>query len=428
MFKIPQILAFLLVLGASLAISRVPAEAGYAHFIYDVKSGKVLASENADDINHPASLTKMMTLYMTFEALREGRLKWDQDIPMTPNAASKIPSKLGVAAGRTITVREAVNGMIVRSANDAAATMGDYLGGSEDRFGEMMTRKARALGMSRTVFRNASGLPDDSQVTTARDMAQLALALIRDFPREYQLFSARNMEFRGKRLRGHNNLMYRYPGMDGVKTGFTNASGYNIASAVTIDGRRVIGVVMGGKSARKRDDQMAALLDRYVPGNNAASGGLVAFETQKRPAEDTVPLAFATPSPRKEITLGTTPKAALANLYAAPPNAVPRTAPVPTAPSRVASSQVMAPQQPAGSLWRIQIAAAASRDQASALLEKAMPLLTQGYGRVAPSVESYADSGKEVFRARFVGFADGDAASRACSTLQAKAITCFVVR
>ncbi len=428
MFKIPQILAFLLVLGASLAISRVPAEAGYAHFIYDVKSGKVLASENADDINHPASLTKMMTLYMTFEALREGRLKWDQDIPMTPNAASKIPSKLGVAAGRTITVREAVNGMIVRSANDAAATMGDYLGGSEDRFGEMMTRKARALGMSRTVFRNASGLPDDSQVTTARDMAQLALALIRDFPREYQLFSARNMEFRGKRLRGHNNLMYRYPGMDGVKTGFTNASGYNIASAVTIDGRRVIGVVMGGKSARKRDDQMAALLDRYVPGNNAASGGLVAFETQKRPAEDTVPLAFATPSPRKEITLGTTPKAALANLYAAPPNAVPQTAPVPTAPSRVASSQVVAPQQPAGSLWRIQIAAAASRDQASALLEKAMPLLTQGYGRVAPSVESYADSGKEVFRARFVGFADGDAASRACSTLQAKAITCFVVR
>ncbi|CDZ25197.1 D-alanyl-D-alanine carboxypeptidase [Neorhizobium galegae bv. officinalis] len=427
MFRIQQILAFLLVLGASLAVGGT-AEAGYAHFIYDVKSGKVLASESADEINHPASLTKMMTLYMTFEALREGRLKWDQDIPMTPNAASKIPSKLGVPAGRTITVREAVNGMIVRSANDAAATMGDYLGGSEDRFGEMMTRKARALGMSRTVFRNASGLPDASQVTTARDMAQLALALIRDFPREYQLFSARNMEFRGKRLRGHNNLMYRYPGMDGVKTGFTNASGYNIASAVTIDGRRVIGVVMGGKSARKRDDQMAALLDRYVPGNNAASGGLVAFETQKRPAEDTLPLAFATPSPRKEITLGVAPKTALANLYATPRATVPNTAPAPTAPSRTASSQTMAPPQPAGSLWRIQIAAAASRDQASALLEKAMPLLAQGYGRVAPSVESYAEGGKEIFRARFAGFADGDAATRACSALQAKAITCFVVR
>lgn len=424
MFRIPQILAFLLVLGASLAISRVPAEAGYAHFIYDVKSGKVLASENADEINHPASLTKMMTLYMTFEALREGRLKWDQDIPVTPNAASKIPSKLGVPAGRTITVREAVNGMIVRSANDAAAAMGDYFGGSEERFGEMMTRKARALGMSRTVFRNASGLPDDSQVTTARDMAQLALALIRDFPREYQLFSQKNMEFRGKRLRGHNNLMYRYPGMDGVKTGFTNASGYNIASAVTIDGRRVIGVVMGGKTARKRDDQMAALLDRYVPGNNnAASGGLVAYETQKRPAEDTMPLAFATPSPRKEITLGVTPKTALANLYATPQATVPN-----TAPSRTASSQAVTPPQPAGSVWRIQIAAAASRDQASALLEKAVPVLAQGYGRVTPSVESYADGGRQIFRARFVGFADGDSAARACSALQAKAITCFVVR
>ncbi|MCQ1836023.1 D-alanyl-D-alanine carboxypeptidase [Neorhizobium galegae] len=422
-----QILAFLLVLGASLAVSRT-AEAGYAHFIYDVKSGKVLASESADEINHPASLTKMMTLYMTFEALREGRLKWDQDIPMTPNAASKIPSKLGVPAGRTITVREAVNGMIVRSANDAAATMGDYLGGSEDRFGEMMTRKARALGMSRTVFRNASGLPDDSQVTTARDMAQLAIALIRDFPREYQLFSARNMEFRGKRLRGHNNLMYRYPGMDGVKTGFTNASGYNIASAVTIDGRRVIGVVMGGKTARKRDDQMAALLDRYVPGNNAASGGLVAFETQKRPAEDTLPLAFATPSPRKEITLGVTPKTAIANLYATPRANVPNAVPSPTAPSRTASSQAMTPPQSGGSVWRIQIAAAASRDQASALLEKAVPLLTQGYGGVTPSVESSADGGKQIYRARFVGFADGDSATRACSVLQAKAISCFVVR
>ncbi|WP_152564215.1 D-alanyl-D-alanine carboxypeptidase [Neorhizobium vignae] len=422
-----QILAFLLVLGASVAVSRT-AEAGYAHFIYDVKSGKVLASENADEINHPASLTKMMTLYMTFEALREGRLKWDQDIPMTPNAASKIPSKLGVPAGRTITVREAVNGMIVRSANDAAATMGDYLGGSEDRFGEMMTRKARALGMSRTVFRNASGLPDDSQVTTARDMAQLALALIRDFPREYQLFSARNMEFRGKRLRGHNNLMYRYPGMDGVKTGFTNASGYNIASAVTIDGRRVIGVVMGGKTARKRDDQMAALLDRYVPGNNAASGGLVAFETQKRPAEDTMPLAFATPSPRKEITLGVAPKTVIANLYATPRATVPDTVPSPTAPSRTASSQTMTPPQPAGAAWRIQIAAATSRDQASALLEKAVPLLAQGYGRLTPSVESYADGGKQIYRARFAGFADGDSATRACSVLQAKAISCFVVR
>jgi len=402
MFRIPQILAFLLLLNAFFLVSRMPAEAGYAHFIYDARSGRVLASENADVPNHPASLTKMMTLYLTFEALRDGRLGWDQEIVMTPNAARKIPSKLGVPAGRTITVREAVLGMVVRSANDAAAAMADHLAGSEERFGQMMTKRARALGMTRTVFRNASGLPDDAQVTTARDMAMLALALIRDFPQEYQLFSLKNMEFRGKRLRGHNNLMYRYPGMDGIKTGFINASGYNIASAVNIDGRRVIGVVLGGKTARKRDDRMAELLDQYVPGSGAGSGGLVAFELQKRPGAGAVPLPFATP--RKEITLAN-----------------------PSAAAAVASLGATS-SEPVGPFWRIQIAAAGSRDAASAMLEKALPLLSDGFGRVAPSVESYADGGKEYFRARFVGFADQNAAIRACSVLQTKSISCFVVR
>ena len=406
MSRIAHVLAFLFLVGASLAMSRTPAEAGYAHFIYDAQSGKVLASENADVINHPASLTKMMTLYMTFEALKQGRLEWDQQIVMTPNAASKIPFKLGVKAGQTLTVREAVLAMAVRSANDAAAAMADHLGGSEERFGMMMTQKARQLGMTRTVFRNASGLPDDDQVTTARDMGMMALALIRDFPREYQLFSMRAFEFRGKRIRGHNNLMYRYPGMDGVKTGYIRASGFNIASAVNINGRRVIGVVLGGKSARKRDDQMAALLDKYVPGaGTPAADGLIALENQgKRPAESAAPLAFA--APRKEISLGAPPaRVSIANLYAAP-----------------------TPREPVGPLWQIQIAAAGSRDAASAMLEKAVPLLATDFGRIAPSVESYAEAGKEYFRARFVGFADQNAAARACSVLQAKAVNCFVVR
>lgn len=406
MSRIAHALAFLFLVGASLAMSRTPAEAGYAHFIYDAQSGKVLASENADVINHPASLTKMMTLYMTFEALKQGRLDWDQQIVMTANAASKIPFKLGVKAGQTLTVREAVLAMAVRSANDAAAAMADHLGGTEERFGMMMTQKARALGMTRTVFRNASGLPDDSQVTTARDMGMMALALIRDFPREYQLFSMRAFEFRGKRIRGHNNLMYRYPGMDGVKTGYIRASGFNIASAVNINGRRVIGVVLGGKSARRRDDQMAALLDKYVPGAGTPSaGGLIALESkEKRPAESAAPLAFA--APRKEISLGTPPaRVSIANLYAAP-----------------------TPQKPVGPLWQIQIAAAGDRETASAMLEKALPLLTTDFGRIAPSVESYAEAGKEYFRARLVGFADQNTATRACSVLQAKAVNCFVVR
>lgn len=406
MYRMPRAFAFLLLLNAFLLTGRT-AEAGYAHYIYDVKSGKVLASDGADEINHPASLTKMMTLYITFEALRSGRLKWDQNIMITPNAASKIPSKLGVKAGRTITVREAVMGMVIRSANDAAAAMGDHLGGSEERFAAFMTQRARKLGMSRTVFRNASGLPDDEQVTTARDMAVLALALIRDFPREYQLFSQKNMEFRGKRLRGHNNLMYRYPGMDGVKTGFTNASGYNIASAVNINGRRVIGVVMGGKSARKRDDRMAELLDQYVPGQAAPEGGLVALGDQKRPAEGSMPLAFATPTPRKDVIVAT-----------------------PAAPARASlgGNLYAVPQARTVQTVRIQIAAAGSLQQASDMLGKAIPILSRDFAGVTPSVESYSDKGKEFFRARVAGFADGDTASRACSALQAKSINCFVVR
>jgi serine-type D-Ala-D-Ala carboxypeptidase (penicillin-binding protein 5/6) len=419
MFRISRIAAWLVLVGATLAFGRA-AQADYAHFIYDVKSGKVLTQDGSDELNHPASLTKMMTLYMTFEALRDRRISWDQDILITPNAASKIPSKLGVPEGKTITVREAVMGMIVRSANDAAAAMGDYLGGTEERFGEMMTKRARALGMSRTVFRNASGLPDDAQVTTARDMAVLALALIRDFPREYALFSEKNMQFRGKRLRGHNNLMYRYPGMDGVKTGYIKASGFNIASAVNINGRRYIGVVMGGKTARIRDDRMAALLDQYVPGNGAPSdGALVAFEEQKRPGEGTAAIAMAaqaqtpTPTPRKEITLGTAAapaRASMTNLYA------------------TAQPQQPMVQQPVGPVVGVQIAAAGTRDAATALLQQALPVLSGDYGRLAPSVESYAEGGKQYFRARLLGFADAGAAGRACAALQAKSMNCFVVR
>ncbi|HWU60510.1 MAG TPA: D-alanyl-D-alanine carboxypeptidase family protein, partial [Ensifer sp.] len=245
---------------ASTLLAAQPAAAGYAHFVLDANTGKVLASENADTLNHPASLTKMMTLYMTFEAIHAGRIGWDTRIPMTSRAAHVIPLKLGVRAGQSLTVREAVLGMIVLSANDAAETMCDYLAGRGD-CGSMLTRKARQLGMTRTTFRNGSGLPDSRQVTTARDMARLGVSLIRDYPSEYRLFSTRAFSFRGRGIHGHNRLMYRYHGMDGIKTGYTNASGFNIVTAVNDGGRRVIGVVMGGRTAGARDAKMAALLN-----------------------------------------------------------------------------------------------------------------------------------------------------------------------
>ncbi|MEY9327803.1 D-alanyl-D-alanine carboxypeptidase [Sinorhizobium fredii] len=226
------------------------AFAGSASFVIDARSGRVLSAENADELNYPASLTKMMTLYLTFEALHRGEINWETPVPMSKEAARKPPTKLGLKPGGAITVEEAVYGMIVHSANDAAAAMAEKLGGSEAAFAQMMTARARRLGMTRTVFVNASGLPASQQVTTARDMARLGMALLRDFPREYRLFSAQSFNFRGRVMRGHNRLMYRYDGMDGIKTGYTNASGFNLVSAVRDGNRRIIGVVLGGRTAK----------------------------------------------------------------------------------------------------------------------------------------------------------------------------------
>ncbi|QWW69678.1 D-alanyl-D-alanine carboxypeptidase family protein [Rhizobium sp. WYJ-E13] len=249
----------------------IQAEAGQASFLVDAQSGQVLEASNQDDLNYPASLTKMMTLYLTFQALHEGHLTWDQKLTMSENAESKEPFKLAVGAGRKVTVKEAVEGIVVLSANDAAVALAEQLGGSEQAFGTLMTAKAHELGMKDTVFKNPSGLPDPEQVTTARDMATLGVSLMRDFPEEFKLFSMRGFQFRGMKLRGHNNLMYRYNGVDGIKTGFTDASGYNVVTSAAKDGRRVVGVVMGEKTASLRDDKMAGLLDSYLPSASTAT-------------------------------------------------------------------------------------------------------------------------------------------------------------
>ncbi|NKN36544.1 D-alanyl-D-alanine carboxypeptidase [Agrobacterium sp. a22-2] len=246
------------------AFGPTQAFAGRAYVILDAKTGQVLDAENADVINYPASLTKMMTLYLTFEALHQKRFGWDDRLVMSENAESKEPYKFAVGAGNKITVREAVMGMIVLSTNDAAVAVAETLAGSEQAFGEMMTAKARALGMTSTVFTNPAGLPDPNQVTTAADMARLGLALMRDYPDEYKLFSTTNFTFRSMKFRGHNRLLVTYPGADGIKTGYTKASGYNLVSSASNGDRRVVGVVLGGDSAAERDDQMAALFNKYL--------------------------------------------------------------------------------------------------------------------------------------------------------------------
>ncbi len=256
------VLAALLLLAASQAEARGLRSHGHARhaspgpsfalvsesIVIDVETGRVLSAMNADAITYPASLTKMMTLYLVFEALNAGRLRTDQYLPVSYEAASRSPTKLGLRPGESLAVQELILGLVTRSANDAAAVLAEGLAGSEPAFAEQMTRRARQLGMTSTVYRNASGLPNPDQYTTARDQAQLALALYRDFPREYRYFATRQFYFRGNVIHNHNHLLDWYEGADGIKTGYIGASGYNLAASAVRNEHRLIGVVMGGPS------------------------------------------------------------------------------------------------------------------------------------------------------------------------------------
>ena len=237
------------------------AHAGYAAIVVDATTGKVLDSVNADQRDYPASLTKMMTLYLTFQGLQHGRLKLDQKLPVSSWAANKAPTKLGLRRGQSIAVQDCILAMVTKSANDAATVMAEGLGGSEQHFAEMMNAQAALLGMSGTHFNNASGLPDPKNTSTARDLVTLAMALYRDFPQYSYYFATQEFTFRGRVVRGHNHLMDRYPGMDGLKTGFTDASGFNLASTAVRNGHRLFAVVLGSRTAAVRDSLMAKLLD-----------------------------------------------------------------------------------------------------------------------------------------------------------------------
>jgi len=252
------LLALLVVVAGSFASV---AQAGYAAIVINETDGQVITAVNADEPNHPASLAKMMTMYLAFQAIQNGTLKMDQELPVSSWAAAKAPTKLDLRNGQTITVEDCILGMITKSANDAATVVAEGLGGSEGHFVEMMNAQAQLLGMSNTRFANASGLPDPDDTTTARDMSKLAMALYHDFPQYSHLFATKDFMFRGRLVRGHNNLMDKYPGMDGLKTGFTNVSGFNLASTAVKDGRRLFSVVMGGRTAGMRDRLMARLLD-----------------------------------------------------------------------------------------------------------------------------------------------------------------------
>ncbi|MBM3486204.1 MAG: D-alanyl-D-alanine carboxypeptidase [Alphaproteobacteria bacterium] len=397
-----------------------------AAIVVDAATGRVVTELNPDELTYPASLTKMMTLYMVFEALEQRRLQLGEPLPVSTYAATRAPSKLGLDPGDTIVLEDAMLGLVTKSANDAAAVIAERLGGSEENFAAMMTRRAHRLGMRDTSFRNASGLPHPEQVTTARDMAILSLAVVRDFPQHYHVFSTESFTYGGRHHGNHNRLMARYYGMDGIKTGYVNASGFNLASSAERNGRRLIAVVMGGPTARVRDSYMEQLLDAAfdrLADPREARLVLAAADPLKpavrplttRPA-DVAPIVIRAASadrPAPRIEAGIAPLSLAASELAAIDRAVRGNDRKPTAARTAASAGK------SSAAWRVQLASfpteGAAR-QAAAKATRAVPALAGA----RTTIERSQVAGRTVFKARLSGIAEATARN-ACRTLKSMA-------
>jgi len=278
-------------------------EPRYAAIVVDANTGDVLHDANADSTRHPASLTKIMTLYLLFERLEAGRLTLDSKLTASEHATEQAPTKLGLKVGQTLSVEDAIKALVTKSANDAAVVIAEALAGSEEEFAKAMTRKARALGMSRTLYKNASGLPDDEQVTTARDQALLAMAIQDRYPKYYRYFATSSFAWRGVSIRNHNRLLGRVEGVDGIKTGYTRASGFNLVTSVKRGKRHLVAVVLGGRSGGARDARMRELIEAHVGEgaiNRTAPRVAEAPEATERPAKARLASAEKMPVPAKE--------------------------------------------------------------------------------------------------------------------------------
>jgi len=273
----------------------------FSSIIVDGNSGATLTASSPDASRHPASLTKIMTLYLLFERLDAGKMNLDTEMAVSEHASDQAPTKLGLRPGQTIRVEDAIKGLVTRSANDAAVVIAESIAGDEDDFAKLMTRKARALGMSRTVYRNASGLPDDDQVTTARDQSTLGRAIQDRFPRYYRYFSTETFNYHGQSIRNHNHLLGNVEGVDGIKTGYTRSSGFNLVTSMRRGNRHLVGVVMGGRSGGSRDAIMRNLLAENL--EKAAGKRTVAAITESNPAEANADVAEAEAASRPAQTV-----------------------------------------------------------------------------------------------------------------------------
>ena len=473
--KVIGSLALAVSIGAT-APSQTVAAARSSSIVIDVKAGKVLSSEDPDGLRYPASLTKMMTLYLVFEALESGRIKLNTRVPVSANAAAEQPSKLGVRKGTSFTVEQGILALVTRSANDCATAFGEFLGGTEARFGKMMTSKARQLGMSRTVYYNAHGLPDARQVTTARDQARLGVALRRDFPQYYGYFSTRSFKYGRQVIGNHNRLVGNVAGVDGIKTGYTRASGFNLVTSANLEGRSIVAVVMGGRTGALRDAKMRKLVAAYLP-KASKKKSATDYIAAVKPAEKAVETAYVEPSDEAETDVsrafdlpsdGPVPQARYeepeqqveqTQVASADDTLVPVTrtktikitkstkakraeiVPVPredvaeeeitnsTTPTRkeepAVDSLTTASTSSGMSGWVIQVGAAPEKKMAMDLLDKAQDKGGKVLRSATPFTVAFVKGEEQLFRARFGGFADQDAAVRACKILKKKGIGCW---
>lgn len=399
LFHLPAV--FLLVLaGFFLLLAGQPAGANprYASIVIEEASGRVLFSRSADKQLYPASLTKIMTLYMMFEALENGQLTKKTRMKVSRVAASRSPSKLYLKPGETIQAEEAILALVTKSANDVATVVAEHLAGDEASFAIQMTKKAKQLGMRRTVFKNASGLPNRAQKSTARDMARLGIAIRRDFPQYFDYFKRRSWRWRGRVYSNHNKLLSRFSGTDGIKTGYTGASGFNLVATAEQNGVRLIGVVFGGRKSSSRDQHMISLLTRQ-------------FKRAQPVQIASLPAAGPTPRPPLPVELAGAGQTG-------------SQLPAPILPAEETSRSDLLAETPAS--WAIQVGSYARRinaHKAAVAARRAVPTMLE---MVPADVRLVTRGSLPLWRVRFAGLEE-DQARAVCARLYRMGNACFAL-
>jgi D-alanyl-D-alanine carboxypeptidase len=430
------------------------AQPKYASIVVDAKTGEVLYEQNADAQRYPASITKVMTMYLTFEALADHRLSFDDRLTISPHAAAQAPSKVGLRPGQSISVRDAMDAIAVLSANDMAVAMAEKLGGTEAHFAELMTAKAKQLGMNHTQYVDASGLPDNRQLTTARDISILSRAVLRDFPQYYAFFSTREFTYAGRTTRNHNHLLGSMPGVDGIKTGFTNASGFNLAASAVRDDHRLIAVVMGGASTASRDLHVEDLLDagftvikkrdlgqQTTIAQNLREplpvGAVERAPTEQGDGDQTgvhIVVDGKAPAQRVHQTLKSADDSAACTVkrvrvhHKLVKRCITPAADVkPATQSAKVVKADVAKAETAGAKndgdWQVQLGAYKSPAQARAQLDK----MNSKFGEVLSASDGSVQHSSGNYRVRFAGLS-ADQASKACETIKAQGQACMALK